>query len=125
VPLRLFRNPVVRVIAPLTFVTGCTTLGATIFVPLFQQVVQGVSPATSGLCMAPPWTSWAITSIVSGRIIARRARYRIQPIIGMLVLMLAMLSLYRLQVGYYLQAVALAAVETGLGLISSTMVLAA
>jgi EmrB/QacA subfamily drug resistance transporter len=126
-PLRLFGNGIIRVVSPLAFVVGFTTLGATIFVPLFQQTVDGVSPTMSGLRMAPLWLAWAATSAISGRHITRSGRYRRLPVAGTFLLASAMFTLSRLDVGdsYAFQAVALAAVGTGLGMISSVMVLAA
>lgn len=127
VPLRLFRNEVIRVVTPLAFLVGFTTLGATVFVPLFQQTVDGVSPTMSGLRMAPLWFAWALSSSLSGRFITRTGKYRRLPITGTALLVLGMLTLSRLGIAdtYAFQAIALAAIGLGLGMISSVMVLAA
>jgi EmrB/QacA subfamily drug resistance transporter len=127
VPLRLFGNRIVRSLVALGFLTGFMTLGVSIFAPLFQQLVDGVSPTMSGLRMAPLWLTWALGSAVCGRIISRIGRYRRFPIAGTLMLSIGMLILTLLDTSshYAVQAAGLAAAGTGLGMISSVLVLAA
>jgi EmrB/QacA subfamily drug resistance transporter len=126
-PLRLFANPVIRVSAPLAFVTGFGLLGVSTFTPLYQQIVDGVSPTMSGLRLAPMMLCTMTASTVIGQFIARLGRYRRFPIIGGAVLIVGMLLLSRFDVGtsYGFQILALAAIGVGFGLINPVMVLAA
>ena len=52
------------------------------FLPLFQQVVRGLSPTASGLQLLPLMGGLMLSSMVSGRLIARTGRYRMYPIVG-------------------------------------------
>ena len=56
--------------------------GAIIYLPVYLQVVRGVSPTTSGLMLLPIMAGLFTASIGSGQIIARVGRYKIFPILG-------------------------------------------
>ena len=53
IPLKLFRSRVFSVASSIGFVIGLAMFGAIIFIPLFLQLVYGVSPTSSGLRMLP------------------------------------------------------------------------
>ncbi|SVC60644.1 uncharacterized protein METZ01_LOCUS313498, partial [marine metagenome] len=82
-PLRLFRDQIFSVSSALGFLTGCALFGSVIFLPLFLQVVMGVSATSSGLLLLPLTAGVVIGSIGSGRIISRTGRYRMWPIGGL------------------------------------------
>src|SRR5256886_16694328 len=52
-PLPLFRNAVFSLSSAIGFVVVFALYGATIYLPLFLQVVNGASPASSGLRLLP------------------------------------------------------------------------
>ena len=60
-------------------VVGFALFGALTYLPLFQQVVRGLSPTASGLQLLPVMGGLLITSIVSGQVIARTGRYKVVP----------------------------------------------
>ncbi|HEX4722363.1 MAG TPA: MDR family MFS transporter [Pseudonocardiaceae bacterium] len=126
-PLRMLRNPVLRVSVPLIFVVGFGMVGVATFNPLYQQVVDGVSPTLSGLRLAPLMLAMMCTSVAVGQTIARIGRYRWFPRAGGLLLIVGMFLLSRLAVGtsYGFQFVALVVVGVSLGLINPVLVLAA
>ena len=82
-PLHLFRNPIFSVSSALAFLAGAALFGGVIFLPLFLQVVTGVSATNSGLLLLPMTAGVVIGSVGSGRIITRTGRYRIWPIGGL------------------------------------------
>ena len=61
-------------------IIGFSLFGAVTFLPLFQQVVRGQSPTASGLQLLPLMGGVMLSSVVSGRLIARTGRYRMYPI---------------------------------------------
>ena len=67
--------------------------GSISFLPLFLQVVHGVSPTMSGVYLLPMVVGLLLTSIGSGQLIARTGRYKIYPIIGTAVLVIALFLL--------------------------------
>ncbi|MGO8887172.1 MAG: MFS transporter [Streptosporangiaceae bacterium] len=81
-PLRLFRNRVFSVSSAIGFAAGFAMFGALAFLPLFLQVVRGVSPTISGVYLLPMVIGLLITSIGSGQLISRLGRYKVFPIVG-------------------------------------------
>ncbi|MDQ2622677.1 MAG: MFS transporter [Actinomycetota bacterium] len=81
-PPHLFRNRTFVVTCAVGFVVGFALFGSLTYLPMFQQVVRGLSPTESGLQMLPLMAGLLTSSIVSGRIITRTGRYRIFPIAG-------------------------------------------
>jgi MFS family permease len=92
-PLRLFRNPVVRVTNIISFFAGMAMFGASVYMPLFLQLVAGVSPILSGFLMFPMMAGVTVSSIVTGRLISRTGRYKLYPIIGSVLMPLGMFLL--------------------------------
>jgi len=89
-PLRLFKNSVFTVAAAIGLAAGFAMFGALSYLPLFLQVVHGVSPTISGVYLLPMVLGLLITSIGSGQIIARTGRYKVFPIVGSGVLTVAL-----------------------------------
>ena len=89
-PLRLFRNPVFVIAAAIALAAGFALFGALSYLPLFLQVVRGVSPTISGVYLLPMVLGLLITSIGSGQLIARTGRYKVFPIIGTALMAIAL-----------------------------------
>jgi EmrB/QacA subfamily drug resistance transporter len=126
IPMRLFRNPVFRVGNLYGFLTGVAMFGAIIFLPIYLQAVKGFSPTASGLALLPAIVGIFSTSITSGQLITRTGRYKLYPVIGGLILIVAMLLLARLAVDTPFWRVALYEYlfGAGLGLTLQTIVTA-
>jgi EmrB/QacA subfamily drug resistance transporter len=126
VPLRLFRNRVFTVGNIYGFLAGIAMFGAIIFLPFYLQAVMGYSPTLSGLAMLPAVLGIFVTSVVSGRLITHPGRYKIYPILGAAVLIVALFLLSRLQVDtpYWQVALYMLAFGAGLGLTMQTIVTA-
>jgi EmrB/QacA subfamily drug resistance transporter len=82
VPMRLFDNEIVRVIVPMMITMGSMMFGASSFLPLFLQAVDGVSATQSGLLLLPLMVGVTIASISTGRVTAITGRYKVWPIVG-------------------------------------------
>jgi EmrB/QacA subfamily drug resistance transporter len=98
IPLRLFRNRVFSVGNAFAFLAGIAMFGTIIFLPVYLQAVKGFSPTQSGLALLPAIIGIFSTSITSGQLISRTGRYKIFPIIGAVVMTVAMVLLSRLDV---------------------------
>jgi EmrB/QacA subfamily drug resistance transporter len=94
-PLRLFRNRTVAVGATSSTILGMAMFGGLMTVPLYLQIVKGSSATQAGLQMIPFVLGIMAGSITSGQLIAKTGRYRIFPIIGSS-LMLVALALFSL-----------------------------
>jgi EmrB/QacA subfamily drug resistance transporter len=125
IPLSLFRSPVFRVANALGFVIGLAMFGAIIFIPLFLQLVYGVSPTSSGLRMLPLIGGLLAASILSGRIISRVGRYKAFPIAGTAVTTIGMFLLSRLDADTApsLASAYMLVLGVGIGLVMQVLVL--
>jgi MFS transporter len=125
IPLSLFRSPVFRVASALGFVVGLAMFGAIIFIPLFLQLVYGVSPTSSGLRMLPLIGGLLTASILSGRTISRIGRYPAFPIAGTAVTTVGMFLLSRLNADTppWLASAYMLVVGVGIGLVMQVLVL--
>ena len=125
IPLKLFRSSVFRVASSLGFLIGLAMFGAIIFIPLFLQLVYGVSPTSSGLRMLPLMAGLLVASVLSGRAISRIGRYKAFPIAGTAVTTLGMFLLSRLEVetAPWLASVYMLVVGIGIGLTMQVLVL--
>ncbi|HKS89807.1 MAG TPA: MDR family MFS transporter, partial [Stellaceae bacterium] len=92
-PLRLFRTRVFAVSCAIGFIVGLAMFGSVTYMPVYLQVVKGVSPSTAGLELTPMMAGVLVTSIASGRIISRIGRYRPFPIAGTAVMTVGLLLL--------------------------------
>jgi EmrB/QacA subfamily drug resistance transporter len=81
-PLRLFGNRIFAVSCAVGFVVGLAMFGSVTYMPVYLQVVKGVSPLRAGLQLTPMMAGVLLTSIATGRTISRIGRYRPFPIAG-------------------------------------------
>jgi EmrB/QacA subfamily drug resistance transporter len=84
-PLTVLRNPVMR---DGTAATSCmmgAVLGLTIFMPLYFQVVHGLSATDAGLALIPIVLMTTPGSMVSGRSMMYLRRYKVSAIVGAIV----------------------------------------
>ena len=95
-PLRLFRIRDVWVTSAVGLIIGFALLGSVTYLPLFLQIVKGMSPTESGLRMIPLMGGTLVTSILSGQIASRTGRYKIFPIIGTTMVTLALFLISRM-----------------------------
>jgi hypothetical protein len=79
---RLFRNRVFTSGSAISFVVGFAMFGALLFIPLFLQLVKGVSPTISGLRILPLMGGLLAASITAGNLVSRGRKYRPFPIAG-------------------------------------------
>ncbi|MDA0170054.1 MFS transporter [Solirubrobacter taibaiensis] len=126
IPLSLFRNAVFSVASSLGFLIGLAMFGAITFIPVFLQLVYGVSPTSSGLRMLPLMAGLLAASIIGGRTISRIGRYKPFPIAGCAVTTVGMFLLSRLEVDTppWLASVYMLVVGVGIGLVMQVLVLA-
>ncbi|AUC54144.1 EmrB/QacA family drug resistance transporter [Sagittula sp. P11] len=92
-PMSLFRNNTFVVVNTVGFLVGMGMFGTITFLPLFLQVVKGVSPTGSGLFLVPMMGGLIFASTMAGRIMSKTGRYRLMPAISTGVLALAMVVL--------------------------------
>jgi EmrB/QacA subfamily drug resistance transporter len=125
-PPALFRNRVFVVTSAVAMVVGFALFGALTYLPLFQQIVRGLSPTASGLQLLPVMGGLLVSSIVSGQIITRTGRYKVFPIAGTAVATFGMWLLSSLDetTGAGVAALHMLVLGLGLGMVMQVLVLA-
>ena len=124
-PPRLFASRTFDIASGLGFLVGVAMFGALTFLPLYLQVVRGVSPTVSGLLLVPLMAGLLVASILSGRWISKHGRYKASPIAGSAVLVAGMVLLGQLDAGTSkaLAGLMMVVVGVGIGLFMQVVVL--
>ncbi|MFI1312233.1 MDR family MFS transporter [Streptomyces albidoflavus] len=90
-PLRIYQGhrnfPLAAV---LLTVSGVSLFGATLYLPLYQQVVQSASAADSGLLLLPMMIATLVTSNIAGKVMTATGRYKVFPVLGSALLVVGM-----------------------------------
>ncbi|WP_461173024.1 MFS transporter [Arthrobacter sp. Z1-9] len=91
IPLRLFRNATFGLSSLLNFIIGIGMFGAIAMLPMYLQLVKGLTPTEAGLMMITFTVGILTGSITAGRTISASGTYRIFPILGTAILTAAAL----------------------------------
>jgi hypothetical protein len=83
-PLPVLANPIMRWGTTATSAAMGTSIGLTIFVPLYYEVVHKLSATDSGLAMIPIVALTTPGSIMSGRAMMYMRHYKWVPLVGLL-----------------------------------------
>ena len=82
-PPRLFAEPVFATGVAGISLAVTALFGSLAFVPLFFQLVMGMSATEAGLRMAPVMGGLIVSSVLGGRQVSRSGRYKMFPIAGL------------------------------------------
>ncbi|RKN41820.1 MDR family MFS transporter [Streptomyces hoynatensis] len=99
VPLHIFRSRNFTLMALIGFIAGFVMFGGTLYLPLFQQAVQGASATNSGLQLLPMLLSMMAVSMIAGRITTNTGKYKALPIIGAALMTVGLFLLAQMDVG--------------------------
>jgi EmrB/QacA subfamily drug resistance transporter len=127
VPLSLFKNSVFSMTSAIGFIVGLALFGAVTFLPLYLQVVQGVSATDSGLQMLPMMLGLLVTSIGGGVLISKFGKYKVFPIVGsaLMVLALGLMTQLGVETSRLTVTIDMIILGLGLGMIMQVLILAA
>jgi EmrB/QacA subfamily drug resistance transporter len=126
-PLRLFRDPGFFISVTVIGLNAMALFGSLVFLPLFFQLVMGASPSHAGLLMAPMMAGVILTSVTGGRLVTRTGRYKIFPVIGLLVAatsFFVMAWAAKLAIGVALMEAALVTLGCGFGFVMPNLTVA-
>jgi EmrB/QacA subfamily drug resistance transporter len=124
-PMSLFRIRNFSLISGVGFLLGFAMFGAINFLPLYQQTVQGASATSSGLLLIPMMGSAMLVSLVVGQVITRTGHYKMFPVMGGVVMTIAMFLLSTLDAstGRAETGVFIAVLGLGMGFLMQTTML--
>lgn len=125
-PPHLLVNPVFAPGAAISFAVGFAMFGALTFLPIFLQVVHGVSPTLSGVHLLPMMLGMLVASIGSGQLISRLGHYKVYPVVGTPIVALALYLCSRMDENSSNLSMSLrfALLGFGLGLVMQVLVIA-
>lgn len=98
-PLHIFRNRNFSLMSIIGFITGFVMFGAVLFLPLYQQAVQGASATNSGLLLLPMLGAMLVVSMVAGRVTTNSGRYKVFPLAGGVLLIAGLFLLAQMDTG--------------------------
>jgi MFS family permease len=126
-PLHIFRSRNFTLMSVIGFITGFVMFGATLFLPFYQQAVQGASATNSGLLLLPMLGAMLVTSMVAGRVTTNTGRYKVFPVLGSALMIVGLYLLSTMDTGTsrLTSGVFMAVVGLGMGcLMQITMLVA-
>lgn len=124
-PLRLFRNRTVATATPILFLVGFALMGAIVYVSMYLQVVYDLTPTGAGMRMLAMTFGFMISVIGSGVVVSRLGRYKVFPILGILLAAsgLALFGTLRADSSILLLCVYIFLIGLGIGLLMQLVVL--
>ncbi|MER7810610.1 MDR family MFS transporter [Streptomyces sp900116325] len=127
IPLHIFRNRNFTLMSLVGFMSGFVMFGAVLFLPLFQQSVQGASATNSGLLLLPMLLSMMIVSLIAGRVTTSTGKYKIFPIIGSVLMVAGLFLLSQMDTGTtrFTSGIYMAVLGAGMGFLMQITMLVA
>ena len=93
IPIAILRAPAIWRADAMAACVGAVIVSAITFMPIYLQVVRGVSAGQTGLLLLPLTAGIAIGALFTGRSIARTGRTAVFPSYGLVVVVAALLTL--------------------------------
>ena len=125
-PLRLFRSRDVWVTSVVGLITGFALIGSVTYLPVFLQIVKGLSPTESGLHMVPLMGGTLATSILAGQLVSRSGQYKIFPIIGTTLVSISLFLISRMtaDTSTFTASIYMLLLGAGLGFVMQVLIIA-
>lgn len=122
-PISFFKNKNFVLVMGIASLFGAGFMGSILYLTQFNQQVFGASPTESGLMLLPMVGGLMISSIGSGQLISRIGRYKIFMQVGIVLatIMVALLSTLTPETNYAYEAVIIAVLGFGLGMVMPVM----
>ncbi|MEG1052365.1 MAG: MDR family MFS transporter, partial [Janthinobacterium sp.] len=126
-PPDLFENRTFNIASLVMAMTFMGLMGASVFFPLFFQLVMGTSPAESGVLTVAMMVGLVASSMFNGRVLSRSGKYKMVQVAGLAAALLAFAVLAWAMAtsrGYWVIEPAIFLLGTGLGLVMPNMTIA-
>ncbi|WP_330480654.1 MDR family MFS transporter [Streptomyces sp. NBC_00724] len=127
IPLHIFHNRNFTLMSLIGFMSGFVMFGAVLFLPLFQQSVQGESATNSGLLLLPMLLSMMVVSLIAGRVTTSTGKYKIFPIVGSVLMVAGLFLLSQMDTGTtrFTSGIYMAVLGAGMGFLMQITMLVA
>jgi MFS family permease len=126
IPLSVIGNRVVALASAALFLVTATMFSITVFVPVFLQTTTGATPTQAGLLLIPMMAGITVSTNVAGRLIQRTGRYKIFPVVGLVLIAGALVALAVLveHPSQVTTGIALALFGLGFGMVGQVLIIA-
>jgi EmrB/QacA subfamily drug resistance transporter len=126
IPIRLFRSNTFSWATIIGVLVGFGMFGAMMTIPLYMQIVAGLTPTESGFAMLPMVVGLMASSMAAGQITARTGRYGIFPRTGTITTALGFLLLTFVSAGtpVWFMMIGMFVVGLGLGQLMQSLTMA-
>ncbi|MEY3278135.1 MAG: hypothetical protein RLZZ426_621, partial [Actinomycetota bacterium] len=126
IPLRLFKDKTFSLMTVIGVITGMGMFGGLAVLPLYLQIVLGSSPTQAGLQLLPLTLGIMGGSIISGQMITKLGRYKMFPVMGIILLTVTLASMTTItaDTAFFVVAIMSGFFGLGLGFILQPTVLA-
>ncbi|MGW4793005.1 MDR family MFS transporter [Nonomuraea sp. NPDC004297] len=115
-PPRLFASPLFTMSNAVNVVVGMGVFGGLSVLPLYLQIVKGLSPTTAGLMLLPQTLGIVAAGRLCGPFVTRTGRYKGLLVLGLAVMTVCALAFARLTPGTSLWLTGLITTAMGLGI---------
>jgi EmrB/QacA subfamily drug resistance transporter len=115
-PFRLLRQPIIASGAASMGLVAMVMFGTIAFTPLFVQGVIGTNATSSGVVLTPLMLGAVITSILAGQWVSRTGKYRLNALLGPIVLGAGMFLLWNMNTSTTTAQAARNMVVAGIGM---------
>lgn len=115
-PLSMFKNSIFSVSMIIIFLTGFGMFGAIFYVPLFAQLVLGMSATSSGTILTPLMLGIVGSSILTGQVISRTGKYKWLAVFGLALATVAIFILSKMDVSTSQGSLIMRMIAIGVGL---------
>ncbi|WP_409483358.1 MFS transporter [Arsenicicoccus dermatophilus] len=126
IPLRLFRKPTIVLSSLASLFVGIGMFAGTVFLGQYFQLARAQSPMEAGIATMPMILGLFVSSTISGQVITRTGRWKAWLCTGGLLMTvgLGLLGLLAHDTTYWIVAVWMFLLGTGLGMMMQNLVLA-
>ncbi|MEY9876118.1 EmrB/QacA subfamily drug resistance transporter [Streptacidiphilus sp. MAP12-33] len=125
IPLHLFRSRTIALAVTASLLIGVAMYSATTFLSQFFQLARDNSPTMAGIMTLPMILGLALVSMLSGRVITRTGRWKAILVLGgvLTVVGVALMGTVRAHTDYWLLALDMFLIGSGLGMTMQNLVL--
>lgn len=115
-PFSLFANPIFSVSMAAVFLVGIGMFGAIVFIPLFVQLVLGITATNSGAILTPLTLAFVAGSVTAGQVSSRTGRYKALAVVGLAIAAVSLFLMSRMTASTSQASLIARMVATGIGI---------
>jgi EmrB/QacA subfamily drug resistance transporter len=119
IPSEILKNPVVAMGSITALLIMGTYVGITAYLPIYMELVFGLTASQSGLCLLPFMSGTVVGAIIAGRYMAKSAHYKRPAYAGLIfaIVGLGLISAFKTHISLTAMEILIGGISIGLGTI--------